>query len=182
MSSFKERRAGYCRKLICVAYASVSVAALVGQIQDARAAVFEQRCNGKVIVIEGGAPVGAPPSKDTVLCGGPAAAATSVPKFAAPAAAPAAEVSAGAALAAVELPPSPACANPPAETPGKGLLALKTLSDDLSLRRPRELPQTLPGQQQKMCELAARVSSPQCSTNSVQRNAPLQPIMRDRSR
>jgi soluble lytic murein transglycosylase-like protein len=157
MSSFNERRAGYRSKLICVAYASVSVTALVGQVQDTRAAVFEQRCSGKVIVIEGGAPMGAPPSQDTVSSGGAAAAATSVLEFAAPAAAPAAEVSAGAALAAVALPPSSTCANPPAETPGKGVLALKTLRDDLSLPKPRELPQDLSEEQLEMRELAADV-------------------------
>jgi hypothetical protein len=131
MSSLDERRARYCSKLICVAYASASVAALVAH--DARAAVFEQRCSGKVIAIAGGAPVGAPPRKDTSSSGGQAAVATSVLEFGPPAGAAAADVPAGVALAAEGSPPSFACANPPAGTTGKGVLALKAITNDPSL-------------------------------------------------
>ncbi len=141
-----------------MAYASTSVAVLAGQVSKAQAAVFEQRCNGKVIAIAGGAPVGAPPRTDADRSGGTVAVAASVLEFGPPAGTAMGDIPVVAGLAADDLPASFACANPSGGTPGKGVLALKTLSDKLSLPEPRKLSQTLSDKQQEMRDLAADVA------------------------
>ena len=97
MSAYNETYLRNRSILVPVVYVSAATACLLGQIQDVRAAVFEQTCSGKVITMGSAAPGGVPllPSLDaqpTLV--------SSVIQSAPPFAAGASNVPVGAAMAA----------------------------------------------------------------------------------
>lgn len=158
MSFIYRGRPGYSRKLISAAYASAAVAALSGQIKEARAAVFEQTCSDKIIALGDGAPAGAPSQENSLLVTGQDANSFSVIEFGSPALA-APNVPAGEATAADVPPPSSLCANSPAGTASKGVLAMKAIQSTLTLPVPKKLPQIFNDEQLQMRELATKVGS-----------------------
>ncbi|MBB4581588.1 soluble lytic murein transglycosylase-like protein [Rhizobium aethiopicum] len=159
MSSFYVRREKYSHKILHVASASALATVLSANIQESRAEVFEQTCNGQVIALGGGARSGAPLHLQKVSSGGAdKAAPSSIIDFGPSTEADDPVVSAGATLAA-DVPPSSICADAPAGTASKGLLALKAIGETLSLPAPRRLSQELTDTQLEMRELAAKVGS-----------------------
>ncbi len=160
MSSIVEARTRYSGIFIPAVYASAAAAFLAGQVQDVRAGVFEQTCNGKVIAIGSGTLLGVPlhhQARSTE--NGQRAVVSSVIEFGLPSAADPSDVSAGATLAADAAPPS-ICADPPAETTNLNSAALKAMrriEGKLSLPEPQQLSRKLSEQQIEMREMAADV-------------------------
>lgn len=159
MSFLQKGRSSYSRKLICAAYASAAVASLPGQSMRVQAAVFEQTCNGKIVVLGDGTPTGVSSQKRNPLVVEDDATSSSVIEFGGPVLATVSNVPTGEPTAA-DLPrPSSHCASSPVGTPSNGVLAMKAVHESLSLPAPRRLPQVFNDKQLQMRQLAARVGA-----------------------
>jgi soluble lytic murein transglycosylase-like protein len=159
MSVQCERRDNCTRKLFKVASASALATILSGQVQESRADVFEQACNGEVVVLGSGARLRAP-LQQFPAGGGERATPTSIIEFDPPVEVDVTDVPVGATMAVDAPPPPPSiCATPPAGTTSRGLVAIKTIQSGLSLPTPRQLPQTFNDDQLEMRELTEKIGS-----------------------
>lgn len=161
MPSSQEARTRNIRKFIPAVYASAAAALLAGQVQEVRAGVFEQTCNGKVVDIGSGALSGASlPYQAHSTGGGRLAAPTSIIELSLSSTTDASDVPAGAIEAADASLPSSICADPPVGTTNydsTGLEVIKRLKGQLRLPEPNRLSRQLSDGQVEMRELAADV-------------------------